>query len=61
MPSFDEPEEDIELSKRRLLKDETQELHSHNGPPAKKGLRSNIVDGACILLNIARTVVFWCS
>lgn len=65
MLSFDEPEEDIEMSKRRLLKDETQELHSSNGPPSKKGLQSNVVDGACILLNIASTVVLvflnkWC-
>ena len=57
MPSFDEPEEDIEMSKRRLLKDETPEEKSKNASLAKKGLRSNIVDGACILLNIASTVV----
>lgn len=57
MPSFDESEEDIEMSKRRLFKDETPEEKSNNVSPAKKGLRSNIVDGACILLNIASTVV----
>jgi solute carrier family 35 protein E3 len=63
MPSFDEPEKDIEMSKTGLLQDETKA--SSNGQPAKKGARTGIVDGACILLNIASTVVLvflnkWC-
>jgi hypothetical protein len=55
MPSFDESEGDIEMGKTRLLEDE--QPASMNPPPPKKGPRSDIVDGACILLNIASTVV----
>ena len=65
MPSFDEPEDrdDIEMSKTGLLTEEAKS--KDNGPPVKKGLRSNVVDGACIILNIASTVVLvflnkWC-
>jgi hypothetical protein len=54
MPSFDEQKEDVEMSKPGLLRDESK---FKENDPAKKGLRSNIVDGACILLNIASTVV----
>jgi hypothetical protein len=55
MLSSDESEDDIELRKRGLFPLETEA--SVHVPPAKKGLRSTIVDGACILLNIASTVV----
>lgn len=55
MASFDESEEDIEMSKTGLLQEEPKV--KDNGPAVKRGLRSNIVDGACILLNIASTVV----
>ena len=56
MSSFDESEEDIEMGKARLLEEEPP-ANKNPPPPPKKGLRSNIVDGACILLNIASTVV----
>lgn len=65
MASFEEPEErdDIEMSKTGLLEDEPD--YKDKGAPVKRGLRSTVVDGACILLNIASTVVLvflnkWC-
>ena len=54
MPSFDGSEQDIEMSKIGLLKDEQL---AKNGPLVKKRLRNGIVDGGCILLNIVSTVV----
>ena len=63
MPSSDESEKDVEMSKTGLLLDEPKP--KDNGEPAKKGVRSTAVDGACIMLNIASTVVLvflnkWC-
>ena len=51
-------DEDIEMSKKTLLAEELKEEPSAPKEHMKplKGLRSKLVDGACILLNIASTV-----
>jgi hypothetical protein len=59
MPSTSAVDEDIEMSRRTLLKEPLRE----QSPPAKergharKGLRKPLIDGGCIILNIASTVV----
>lgn len=59
MPSASAVDEDIEMSRRAFSKDTVGE-----GPPSpkargntQKGLRKPLIDGACIVLNIASTVV----
>lgn len=54
------PDEDVERSKKSPLKGEK---HAHAHKPStgdvsitQKGLRSQVIDVACILLNIASTV-----
>ena len=59
MPSASAVDEDIEMSRRALSK----ELLREEPPTIKdrghiqKGLRKPLIDGACIILNIASTVV----
>lgn len=58
MTSLDGHEEDLEMSRRKLLNNELVEKRNDDlSSPSIQGLRSSIVDGACILLNIVSTVV----
>jgi hypothetical protein len=59
MPSASAADEDMEMSRKAFLKEPVGE-----GPPTpkerghtQKGLRKPLIDGACIILNIASTVV----
>lgn len=54
MSALYEPDEDVEMTKKKLLKGEKPSIKDVS--PTQKGLRKQIVDGACILLNIASTV-----
>lgn len=54
MSTIDAKEEDLEMSNRKLLK-EDEAVENHGGAPSK-GMRKKIVDAACICLNIASTV-----
>jgi hypothetical protein len=49
----DQAYEDVETAKEKLMKGE---MPSRDAPSAQKGLRKQVIDTSCILLNIASTV-----
>lgn len=58
MVSHDSAEADLEMSRTGLLKDDVKDEDKvmDGGNEGKKGLRTQILDGACIGLNITSTV-----
>jgi solute carrier family 35 protein E3 len=63
MSVLHQPDEDVETTKKKLLKGEKPSMKDVS--PTQKGLRKQLIDGACILLNIASTVTLvflnkWC-
>jgi len=54
MSSSSVPEMDIEMVKKDLLRPDAPAIS--NGAQKQIGLRKQIIDGACICLNIASTV-----
>jgi solute carrier family 35 protein E3 len=51
---LDQPNEDVERTNKKLL--EGEKPSRKDVSPIQKGLRKQLIDGACILLNIASTV-----
>jgi hypothetical protein len=54
MSLLHESDEDVEMTKKKLLRGETPSIRDVS--PAQKGLRKQLIDTACILLNISSTV-----
>ncbi len=54
MSILSQPDEDVEMTNKKLLKGE--KLSIKDVSSTQKGLRKQVIDGGCILLNIASTV-----